>query len=512
MHELDDNALLREFAERGSEPAFGELVARHINKVHSVALRQVRNPHQAQEITQAVFVLLAQKARELHHHAMLSGWLYQTARLTAVTLVHSDIRRARREQEVLMQNLPEESIADPWPHIAPLLDEAMADLSETDRHAVVLRYFDGKSLRDVGAALGASEDAAKMRVNRAVEKLRGYFTKRGVTLSAAGLTTAITANAVQAAPAGLAAVVTAGALAGTTLTTAVVLAASKSMAMTTLQKTIITLIVTALAGAGIYETRQAARLREQNQTLQQALAPLAEQVRQLEREGDKSTNMIAWLKEELAKNAKKNAELLKLRGEVALLEKAATEMNKSKNASKSETPSPSPHPPWALREQRKFNEFQNVGTDTAEAAAETVLWAAQNNATNLLDFISLPTELLEESKTNGLTEVFTRQLAAKILFQASVVTKGGAQSAVWIDAYHNSGGNPTTDPTSGSFTETNEKEKFSYYGVMDFKLCGRSDINDPLTERFTTFPFAKINGAWRLIIPGVSPELLPPSK
>src|ERR1035438_725698 len=109
MHELDDIALLRECVARGSEAAFAELVARHVNKVYSVALRHTRNPHSAEEITQAVFVILAQKAKKLHQHAVLSGWLYQTARLTAVTLIRGEIRRARREQEALMQTSPNES-------------------------------------------------------------------------------------------------------------------------------------------------------------------------------------------------------------------------------------------------------------------------------------------------------------------------------------------------------------------------------------------------------------------
>ena len=213
MHDLDDNALLREFAERRSEPAFAEIVARHVNKVYSVALRHTRNPHSAEEITQVVFVILVQKAKKLHPPVVLSGWLYQTARLTAVTLLRSDIRRARREQEALMQTPPSGYDDDPWPHLAPLLDDAMARLSATDRHAVVLRYFDGRSLKEVGAALGGSEDAAKMRVNRAVEKLRKFFARRGVTLTAAATAGAVSAHSVQAAPPTLAKTIAAVALA-----------------------------------------------------------------------------------------------------------------------------------------------------------------------------------------------------------------------------------------------------------------------------------------------------------
>jgi RNA polymerase sigma factor (sigma-70 family) len=165
------------------------------------------------KFTQAVFVILATKAKNLSPKVVLSGWLYQTARLTAMTFIRGEIRRARREEEAHMQTLLNQNDPDQWHQIAPLLDAAMSQLGEADRHAVVLRYFDGKSLREVGAALGSSEDAAKMRLGRAVEKLRRILTKRGVALSAAGLAAAISANSVQAAPAILAKTATAVALA-----------------------------------------------------------------------------------------------------------------------------------------------------------------------------------------------------------------------------------------------------------------------------------------------------------
>ena len=224
MQELDDIALLREYVERDSEEAFAALVTRHVNKVYSVALRLTGNPHSAEEITQAVFVILARKSRQLGKRVILSGWLYQTARLTAVTFIRGGIRRARREQEAYMQTALNENESDAWAQIAPLLDAAMAGLNETDRHAVVLRFFDGKSLREVGAALGANEEAAKKRVSRALEKLRTFFAKRGVSSTTAIIAGAISANSVQAAPVALAKSVTAMAVAkgaaasGSTLT------------------------------------------------------------------------------------------------------------------------------------------------------------------------------------------------------------------------------------------------------------------------------------------------------
>jgi RNA polymerase sigma factor (sigma-70 family) len=200
MQELDDIALLRNYVENHSEEAFAALVTRHINKVYSVALRHTGNPHQAEEITQAVFVILARKSSSLGRRVILSGWLYQTARLTAVTFIRSAIRRARREQEACMQTALNENESDVWKQIAPLLDAAMAGLNETDRHAVVLRFFDGKSMGEIGATLGASEDAVKKRVGRALGKLQKHFARHGIASTTDTVAQAISANSVQTAP------------------------------------------------------------------------------------------------------------------------------------------------------------------------------------------------------------------------------------------------------------------------------------------------------------------------
>src|ERR1039458_136157 len=211
---LDDMRLLEEYAARSSEAAFSTLVSRHINLVYSAALRQIGNRQEAEEITQAVFLVLAKKAKSLRPGTVLSGWLYQTARLTASNSLRREIRRQNREQQAYMQSTLNEPEPDHWEQIGPLLEQAMAGLSEADRNAIVLRYFENKPLKEVGAALGASDDAAKMRINRALEKLRVYFLKRGVTLSEAALGAAISAHSIQAAPAGLSVAVIAAACQG----------------------------------------------------------------------------------------------------------------------------------------------------------------------------------------------------------------------------------------------------------------------------------------------------------
>jgi RNA polymerase sigma factor (sigma-70 family) len=200
MADSDDHELLVRYAHDGSETAFGELVRRYVNLVYSTARRLTNNPHHAQDITQAVFIILARKAGSLRHGTIVSGWLYQTTRLTARNFVRGEIRRERREHEAFMQSTLNEPQGPEWDQITPLLDEAMGRLGRVDRDAVVLRFFQNKTSAEVGRALDLSEAAAQKRVSRAVEKLHAIFMKRGVTLSSAAIAGTIAANSVQAAP------------------------------------------------------------------------------------------------------------------------------------------------------------------------------------------------------------------------------------------------------------------------------------------------------------------------
>jgi uncharacterized protein (TIGR03435 family) len=253
MAELDDHQLLGQFARQNSQAAFAALVERHVNLVYSTALRHMGNTHAAEEIAQAVFIILARKAGRISSKAILSGWLYQTTRLTAANFLRGEIRRQKREHEAYMQSKQNQPGSDIWTQIAPLLDEALSRLGERDRNAVVLRFFENKSLREVGASLGAGEDAAKMRVNRALEKLRKIFAQRGVNLSVTDIAGIITTHCVHTAPLGLAkAISTVAAAKGATAATStltVVKGALKFMALTK-AKLAIGLAVAAVVAAG----------------------------------------------------------------------------------------------------------------------------------------------------------------------------------------------------------------------------------------------------------------------
>jgi RNA polymerase sigma factor (sigma-70 family) len=216
---IDDMELVRRYARDRSEEAFATLVSRHVNLVYSVALRQIRDPHLAEEITQTVFTILARKAGSLSSETVLSGWLYRTTRYASAKAVTLRRRRQDREQEAYMQSQCDQTDTDYWQEIEPLLESAMAQLGERDHNALVLRFFENRSFKDVSSTLGTTEAGAKMRVSRALEKLRAFFTKRGLTLSTAVIATALSAHSVQTAPVGLASSVTLAAVKGATVTT-----------------------------------------------------------------------------------------------------------------------------------------------------------------------------------------------------------------------------------------------------------------------------------------------------
>ncbi|MEO6567976.1 MAG: sigma-70 family RNA polymerase sigma factor [Opitutaceae bacterium] len=207
---MDDAELLRRYVRDGKEEAFTELVNRHLNLVFRAAWRETGgDAHRAEDVSQMVFTLLARKAAILMDHTSLTGWLYVTTHNTVRDVVREERRRQRREQEAQMMHDQTTKISDSvWNRLQPVLDQAMRTLGAVDRDAILLRYFEGRSLAEIGRILKLSEDGSRMRIGRALERLRAALARLGVTSTAAALSEALASEATFAAPAGLAGTVT----------------------------------------------------------------------------------------------------------------------------------------------------------------------------------------------------------------------------------------------------------------------------------------------------------------
>ncbi|HTJ00885.1 MAG TPA: sigma-70 family RNA polymerase sigma factor [Dongiaceae bacterium] len=255
MAEANDSDLLRQYADRQSEAAFTALVQRHINLVYSVAWRYVGNVPDAQDVTQAVFLLLARKAAGLRQRSSLTGWLYETTRLTARQLLRTRYRRQLRDQEVYMQSPQNEAeTAGVWRQLEPLLEEAMTRLSETERALLALLYFENRTGAEAAALLGIGEWAAHKRAARALEKLRKFFARHGVDSTAAGIAETISTHSVQVVPAALAhsvaaVALTKGAVASASTLT-LIQGALKIMAWTKAKTVLVGIGILLIAGTG----------------------------------------------------------------------------------------------------------------------------------------------------------------------------------------------------------------------------------------------------------------------
>lgn len=375
----NDQVLLRAYARDRCEASFSELVHHHVDLVHSTALRILHDPSLAEEVTQRVFLALAQHSAKLQQRASITGWLHETARNLAINTVRSEERRRQREQETAAMNQPDTNDAeDLWGQIAPQLDEALGQLNATERDVLLWRYFERRTAEQIGGRLGLSSEAAQKRVARALDRLRGILAERGLAVPTANLAALISTHAVQSAPAGLAAsAITAASAASAAFPAASTL--QILMASTKAKLSVAAFLAASVTTPLVLQYQANARLREQVTQLraERAAPPPAQPA------------AVTSDASELEHLRNEHAELLRLRGQVTQLRqqpkggsngpvrnptgnRLAEEMeNANRLLAKS------PEIPMI-----RSNDFRNAGYATAEASFHTLNWAAANRDTN----------------------------------------------------------------------------------------------------------------------------------
>ena len=332
----NDTELLRRYVEAGSECAFSDLVREHLNLIYSTALRETSGDRaQAEDLSQAVFTEFARKSRRLLGHPCVAGWLYTTVRHLAANWRRSDRHRRQREQEAQSMNellaaVPHNEV---WQRIGPVLDDALHDLKETDRAVVVLRFLEERTLAEVGVRLGLSEEAARARVDRALEKLRGLLARRGITSTASGLAAALAIGAITPAPAALASSIAGAALAGATVATtgSTALCLLKVMSITKTQVMVIGALVLAGVTVPVVQQTRLQRARAENAQLRAQATELkaqadeaatvrgeTERVRTVQADKAELESLRQW-------KAQTQPELLRLRGMAGVARRANLE-------------------------------------------------------------------------------------------------------------------------------------------------------------------------------------------
>jgi RNA polymerase sigma factor (sigma-70 family) len=291
---MDDPELLRAYVENGSEPAFTALVDHYTKLVYSAALRQVGgNTHLARDVVQSVFTDLARKADSLRHRKVLTGWLYTSTHLAVAEAFRAENRRRAREREAqIMMQISSADTPDTWSRLRPVLDEAMRELGDRDRDSILLRYFEGRPFAEIGEKLSLTENAARMRVERALDRMHALLSKRGLTSSTALLATVLTEQAVGAVPPGLVADVASAAFAQAALAAKPLfhfLGLAKAQAVT------IAAVIAICAGVLTFLTQSNERLRSEvsqlrSKTRETALS-LRDNRRQLE---TRTKELTAW--------------------------------------------------------------------------------------------------------------------------------------------------------------------------------------------------------------------------
>jgi len=410
----DTQQLLTDYSKTGSEAAFRELVSRYVDLVYSAAVRLVEgDTHLAEDVTQTVFADLARMGKSLSREVMLGGWLHRHTCFVASKTMRSERRRLARERQAVEMNAQEDHSAANLASVSPILDDAINQLAAEDRTAILLRFFEQRDFRGVGEALGSNEEAARKRVDRALDKLESLLKRRGVAFSATALATALGAQAVSAAPVGLAVTVSTVALAGTAGSSVATLTILKIMSMTKLKVGVVTaMVATGVAIPWVIQHNTQAKLDEANAALRRQ----TEETSHLVAENERLAGLVAKAGAPVA-SVSPSSDTLKLRGEVGRLRRENAEIA----ASKTNGPSPlsgmtdNPEMYDLIRKQQKtglsavYKDFTNRVSLPPEQAEKLFELLADNVMAN----IERITEVLKDGKTGeALNQVFTAQEAA----------------------------------------------------------------------------------------------------
>lgn len=407
------------YTRTGSEAAFQEVVTRYVDLVYSTALRLVEgDAHLAQDVSQKVFVDLAKMAGSLGDDAMLGGWLHRHTCFVARKAMRTERRRRVREQQAVQMNDPNDHSEANLAALAPVVDDAVNELGAKDRQAIVLRFFEQRDLRAVGAALGSNEDAARKRVTRALEKLREMLRRRGIALSTTALASALGAQAATAAPAGLAASIAATSLATAAAGGGTALTILHIMSMTKLQGGVIAAVTVALSIPIVMQYRANSELQAENTTLRAQVAEVAA----LTEENQRLSNLVALARQvSQPRNQEEFNELMRLRGQVGVLRKSADEANAAAAAAKPTgasvlsgvTSDPEMHA--SIRNQQKMgmkNIYKALGRK-ANLPEEKMEALNDLLADEIMVNIDHVTEVLKEGKsTEEIDRVFAQREAA----------------------------------------------------------------------------------------------------
>lgn len=381
MPELDetDQMLLGAYVCRRCEESFAELVRRHVNLVHSTAVRIVREPGLAEDVAQRVFLALAQHSARLQGRSSLTGWLYETTRNLSINTVRSEERRRQREYEAAtMKALIVDESQETWRQLAPHLDGALAQLKRGEREVILWRYFEHKTAEEIGLRLGLGPDAAQKRVARAMDQLRAILGRRRISVCGASLAAILSAEAVKAAPAGLAAAAIEaahglGASATTTSTIHLIMSSTQA-------KIGIAVLVAASVTTPIVLQHLA------NQRLKEEVAGLRQQTAESERLREEGETLKATAQSAERERAREQAELARLRGELAALqarERKADSANRGKASTRVEGQTADATQASAGK-LLLAKDMKNVGFADPASAFQTLQWAKINGDTNVI--------------------------------------------------------------------------------------------------------------------------------